>query len=51
VLYLPMTSKVKQIVPYGGKNKIRYTQDKDGVVVHLGAAPTDIDYILDVQTK
>lgn len=51
VLYLPMTSKVKQIVPYGGKNKIRFTQDKDGVVVHLGAAPTDIDYILDVQTK
>jgi alpha-L-fucosidase len=51
VLYLPMTSKVKQIVAYGGKNKIRFTQDKDGVVVHLGAVPTDIDYILDVQTK
>lgn len=50
-LYLPLTSRVKSISAYGDKAKIRFTQDKDGVVVRFAKAPEGIDYILDAVMK
>jgi len=50
-LYLPLKATVKQVVEFGNFGKIRYSQDKDGVLIRLNKVPSEIDYILEITTK
>lgn len=48
-LYLPITGKkVKKAVLFKDKSAIKFTQDKEGVLLKLKEAPTDIDYVVEL---
>lgn len=48
VLFLPMQTKVKKAVRYDDKQKVRFTQDGDGVILRLGEVPEGVDYIVEL---
>lgn len=47
-LYLPITEKVKRAVVFKDKTPVKFRQDKQGIVLDLGKAPTDIDYVVEL---
>lgn len=49
VLYLPLTDKrVKKAMVFKDKTPVRYSQDKDGVILRLSEIPTEIDYVVEL---
>ncbi len=49
-LFLPIADKkVKKAVSFKDGSPVRFTQDKDGVVLHLASVPTDIDYVVTLE--
>ena len=52
VLFLPLKdAKVKTAVDYQTGKRIKFTQDKDGVVLKLGQVPTAIDHIVEITLR
>lgn len=48
-LYLPITAqKVKKAILFKDKSAVAFTQDKQGVVLHLSEVPTDVDYVVEL---
>lgn len=48
-LFIPLVDKkIKKAVLFKDKTAVKFTQDKDGVVLKLGAVPTDIDYVVEL---
>lgn len=51
-LFLPITAKkVQKAVVYKDKTPVKFTQDKQGVVLKLAEVPTDIDYVVELDLK
>lgn len=50
-LFLPVKAKVRKALDYETKKPLRFTQTKDGVLVHLGQVPQGVDHIVELQTK
>ncbi len=49
-LYLPIADKkVKKATLFKDKSQVKFTQDKDGVLLKFPAAPTDIDYVVELE--
>ena len=49
-LFLPITDKkVKKAVRFVDNQVVKFSQDKDGVLLHLGEVPTDIDYVVTLE--
>ena len=49
-LYLPITDhKIKKAFLFKDKTPVRFTQDKQGVVLKLTEVPTDIDYVIELE--
>ncbi|RHO74883.1 alpha-L-fucosidase [Parabacteroides sp. AF48-14] len=48
-LFLPITDqKIKKAVMFTDKTPVKFTQDKQGVVLKLAEVPTDIDYVIEL---
>ncbi len=48
-LYLPITDKkIKKAVVYKDKSTVKFTQNKQGLLLELAEAPTDIDYVVEL---
>lgn len=48
-LFLPITDqKIKKAVMFKDKTPVKFTQDKQGVVLKLAEVPTDIDYVIEL---
>lgn len=48
-LYLPIIDKkVKKAIRFNDKTPVKFTQNKDGVVLSLSEVPTDIDYVVEL---
>ena len=46
-LFLPITDKkIKQATLFKNGEKVRFQQDKEGVLLRLAEVPTDIDYVV-----
>lgn len=51
-LFLPITDKkVQKAVLFKDKTPVRFTQDKQGVLLKLAEVPTDIDYVVELELK
>ncbi len=50
-LYLPLTAKVAKAVQFTDKTPVQFNQDKNGVLLKFDAAPTDIDYVVELTLK
>lgn len=51
-LFLPITDrKVKSAICYESKEKIKFSQTSDGVLLSLKEQPKDVDYIVEIQLK
>ncbi len=50
-LYIPLKAKVGKAVQFIDKQPIDYRQDKDGVLLKFPAAPTDIDYVIELTIR
>lgn len=49
VLYLPLTNhKVKKAVLFKDKTPVKFSQDKEGVILKLGVVPTDVDHVVEL---
>jgi alpha-L-fucosidase len=48
-LYLPITEKVKKATVFADGTPVRFTQDKDGLVLKLAAEPTEIDCVVQLE--
>lgn len=49
-LFLPLTDqKVKKATLFKDGSPVKFTQDKDGVVLKLAEVPTDIDYVVTLE--
>lgn len=49
-LFLPLTDqKVKKATLFKDGSAVKFTQDKDGVVLKLAEVPTDIDYVVTLE--
>ena len=49
-LFLPITDKkVKKATRFVDGAPVKFTQDKDGVLLRLGEVPTDIDYVVTLE--
>ncbi len=49
---VPVTCKVKKAVTFDDRKPVKYTKQKDGgITLHLDAVPTDIDYIIELETE
>lgn len=52
VLYIPMEGhRIKNIISFEGKKKLKYKQDKEGVFVYLDEKRDEIDTILEITYK
>lgn len=48
-LFLPITDqKIKKAVMFTDKTPVKFTQDKQGVVLKLAEVPADIDYVIEL---
>ena len=48
-LFLPITDqKIKKAVMFTDKTPVKFTQDKQGVILKLAEVPTDIDYVIEL---
>ena len=48
-LFLPITDqKIKKAVMFKDKTPVKFTQDKQGVVLKLAEVPADIDYVIEL---
>ncbi len=48
-IFIPGIKKPKKAFEFGNaERKVRFSQKKDGVILHLDAIPTDIDYIIEL---
>lgn len=48
-LYLPITGKkVKKAVLFKDKSAVKFSQDKEGVLLKFKEVPTDIDYVIEL---
>ncbi len=48
-LFLPITDqKIKKAIMFTDKTPVKFTQDKQGVVLKLAEVPTDIDYVIEL---
>lgn len=48
-LFIPLVDKkIKKAVLFKDKTAVKFTQDKDGVVLKLGHVPTDIDCVIEL---
>lgn len=51
-LFLPITDKkVQKAILFKDKTPVRFTQDKQGVLLKLAEVPTDIDYVVELELK
>lgn len=50
-LLIPTTAKVTRAVTFIDRTPVKYKSTKDGVIINLPELPTDIDYIIELQTK
>ncbi|HJC93760.1 MAG TPA: alpha-L-fucosidase [Candidatus Phocaeicola excrementigallinarum] len=50
-LFLPVTEKVSKATVFATGEKVRFEQDKDGVLLHLGKVPGEVDYIVELTMK
>ena len=50
-LYIPLSKKVKSITEFDSKKSLKFTQDRDGILIKLPKVPTEIDYIVIVNLK
>lgn len=48
-LYLPITDKVKKATVFIDGTPVRFTQDKDGLLLKLAAVPAEIDYVVQLE--
>lgn len=52
VLFLPLKGhKVKSATDYQTGDCVKFTQDKDGVLIRLDKVPTAIDYVIELRLK
>lgn len=48
-LYLPVTGKkVKKAILFKNKSAVKFSQDKEGVLLKFNEVPTDIDYVIEL---
>ncbi len=47
-LYLPLTQKVKKAILFKDKSPVKFSQNKQGTVLHFNEVPTDIDYVVEL---
>ena len=48
-LLLPITNKkIKSIVHFNNKQPVKYTKNKEGILLQLGEVPTDIDHVIEI---
>ncbi len=52
-IVLPLSCKVKKAVTFDDKQPVKFTSDKKTghVTLHLGTVPTDVDYIVELETS
>lgn len=50
-LYLPLKTKIKKAFKYIDKIPIKFTQDKEGVLLRLSDVPTETDYVVELELK
>ncbi len=51
-LFLPITDKkVQKAVLFKDKTPVKFTQDKQGVLLKLAEVPADIDYVVELELK
>ena len=47
-LFLPITQKVKQAVEFKDKSKVKFKQDKQGVLLLFDKVPDEVDYVIEL---
>ena len=47
-LFLPITQKVKQAVEFKDKSKVKFKQDKQGVLLLFDKIPDEVDYVIEL---
>ena len=47
-LFLPITQKVKQAVEFKDKSKVKFKQDKQGVLLLFDQIPDEVDYVIEL---
>lgn len=47
-LYLPMAQKVKKATLFKDKSSVKFTQDKEGILLKFKETPSDIDYVIEL---
>ena len=48
-LFLPIVDKkVKKAVVFADKTPVRFTKNKEGIVLELAKVPTDVDYVVEL---
>lgn len=50
-LYLPIAQKVKSATVFSSGKPVKFSQDKNGTVLHFDDVPTDIDYVVELTLK
>lgn len=50
-IHLPMDRKIKKAVTFVGKKPVKFTQSKHCATLELDEIPTDIDYVVELDTK
>ena len=52
-IFLPISKdkKVKSCVQFDNRTPVRYTQDKDGILLRLDAIPDAIDFVVEIEWK
>ena len=51
-LFLPLTTgKVKSAVVFKDRKPVKFSQDKNGVVLELAEVPAELDYVIELTIK
>ena len=51
-LFLPLTTgKVKSAVVFKDREPVKFSQDKNGVVLELAEVPAELDYVIELTIK
>lgn len=50
-ILLPSPLKVKKAVRFADRTPVRYSRSKEGVTLHLGTVPDDIDHVIELELK
>ena len=51
-LFLPLSGqKVKSAVCFKDRRPVKFTQDKQGVLLEFDAVPADVDYVVELTLK